>query len=814
MGAGRKPPLRGVAYSHQALDKPVGGRLRALDSARLRSQLVAVFTKFVIRNVGVLRAFDTPGSPRLAKLTLFYDRNGRGKSTLTSVLRAARDGCASTVLGRRSLGNSGAAPEVTLVSPSGNIRFANGKWATAGAAIEVFDTTFIADNIYAGELIDLAHDRGLFSIIVGNDGVRLAKHLERFNAAAKTAAARLKEAQAALSSDVPTDGTMDEFFALAQSPDHQKRLDAAERALKAVQQADKIAALSPLVPLVSPELPGATAAVLASTIADVDGSARQRLVEHFKRFAFDKQGEAWVTYGVEHIHDDACPFCGREDVDALGTVALYSKIFSETYKGHLSTITATAAQVEEALGEDARAALVGQIAANAEAVRKWAEYVRVDQELPEMAELGSRLIEAHRGAKSLFDRKRSSPLEPAGDEPALAAVTASIASAKALIDGYNVVVAAINEATEKVTGAVPTTLQAATLARDNAQRRLRRHDAGVQSRINALLIARRRERRARDTRTLVQARLKKANEDAATHYHQRVNHYLARFGASFEITAITNNMQGNAGQADYGLRIKGETVMRGRGRQAPALPTFRNTLSAGDKTTLAFAFFLAKLDQDGDLCRKTLVIDDPLSSHDSHRRRMTVEAIKELSSRCLQVVVLSHDEFLLRDVQRRCGTAESAAFEIDFTGGDEWSSASAVTLDALCRSAHTKMVDELTAFVNERKGDPDDVVLKVRQVLETHYRRSYTAYFPHDRNLGQIVRDIAEGGSSHPCLDDLARLDNCNDATCDRHHGDDAMVVVKCGVDPDELRTIVRDALELIGAMRPAAAPGPAAATG
>ncbi len=165
-----------------------------------------------------------------------------------------------------------------------------------------------------------------------------------------------------------------------------------------------------------------------------------------------------------------------------------------------------------------------------------------------------------------------------------------------------------------------------------------------------------------------------ANEDAAVHSHQRVNHYLSRFGASFIISKITNSMQGNVGQSDYGLLIKGETVLRGRGRQADAIPTFRNTLSAGDKTTLALAFFLAKLDSDTTLNCKTLVVDDPLSSHDSHRRRETVNAIKDLCGRCLQVIVLSHDDFLLREVERRCVGVPCAAFEIDFDGGDEWSS--------------------------------------------------------------------------------------------------------------------------------------------
>ena len=289
-----------------------------------------MFNKFVIRNVGVLRAFDTLGSPKLSQLTLFYGGNGRGKSTLTAVLRAARDGCSNTVLARQSLGNGGAAPAVTLITDTGNIRFENGKWKEKSAPIEVFDTTFITDNIYAGEITELAHDRGLFSVIIGTDGVRLAKHLERFNEIGKKTAAELKKAEAALADDKPKDMGLDEFFALAPNPDYGKRLEDAEQAVTAVQQSDKIAALKLFEILTIAKIPVRMASVLSSTVADIDTSARNRLLEHFSRFHLDKKAEEWVSYGLDHIHEDSCPFCGREDVDQTGMVTLYGQIFGES----------------------------------------------------------------------------------------------------------------------------------------------------------------------------------------------------------------------------------------------------------------------------------------------------------------------------------------------------------------------------------------------------------------------------------------------------------------------------------------------------
>jgi hypothetical protein len=68
-----------------------------------------------------------------------------------------------------------------------------------------------------------------------------------------------------------------------------------------------------------------------------------------------------------------------------------------------------------------------------------------------------------------------------------------------------------------------------------------------------------------------------------------------------------------------------------------------------------------------------------------------------------------------------------------------------------------------------------------------------------------MVRDIDDEIGAHPCAGVRDRLDAINTATCDNHHGDDPVVVAKKGVDPDALRVIAKDALELIGARRPAA---------
>ena len=83
-------------------------------------------------------------------------------------------------------------------------------------------------------------------------------------------------------------------------------------------------------------------------------------------------------------------------------------------------------------------------------------------------------------------------------------------------------------------------------------------------------------------------------------------------------------------------------------------PSFRNTLSSGDKSTLALsAFFLAELEHDSNKAGRIVVFDDPLNSQDAFRKDHTVQKIRKSGSECLQVIVLSHDQSFLKRLYDR-----------------------------------------------------------------------------------------------------------------------------------------------------------------
>ena len=127
-------------------------------------------------------------------------------------------------------------------------------------------------------------------------------------------------------------------------------------------------------------------------------------------------------------------------------------------------------------------------------------------------------------------------------------------------------------------------------------------------------------------------------------YQTRINHYLGNvFKTLFRIDNVVHVApQGRATQSkiNYKLTIDGKDISFISNQPFRA----KDCLSEGDKSTIALAFFLSKLDIDPNHQNKILFFDDPLSSLDTNRRTCTIGIVKALFLQMKQVVVLSHND--------------------------------------------------------------------------------------------------------------------------------------------------------------------------
>ena len=114
-------------------------------------------------------------------------------------------------------------------------------------------------------------------------------------------------------------------------------------------------------------------------------------------------------------------------------------------------------------------------------------------------------------------------------------------------------------------------------------------------------------------------------------YEKSINEYLDQFNAGFRITNTRHLYTGGTPSSHYQLEINDTPIDLGDTRTPAGTPCFKTALSAGDRSALALAFFLAVLQQDPDIGRKIVVLDDPFTSLDGFRRTCTQQLIQRLS---------------------------------------------------------------------------------------------------------------------------------------------------------------------------------------
>lgn len=119
---------------------------------------------------------------------------------------------------------------------------------------------------------------------------------------------------------------------------------------------------------------------------------------------------------------------------------------------------------------------------------------------------------------------------------------------------------------------------------------------------------------------------------------------LRRFNAGFRIGTVSAINTRSGSTCTYNVVINNQPIPVTSAAPPLGAPSFRNTLSSGDRNTLALAFFFALLDNDPSLASRIVVIDDPITSLDEHRSLTTVQEMRHLSQRTAQVIVLSHDK--------------------------------------------------------------------------------------------------------------------------------------------------------------------------
>lgn len=758
-----------------------------------------MLTKIIsVKNVGRFKQSASSPVPQLLKNVLVLGANGFGKTTLCAILRSLQTGDVALVAGRKTLGSPGDS-EVNILTSAGNVRFGASGWTTTMPQLLIFDSTFVAENVHAGDVVELEQKRNLYRVIIGQEGVGLAEEDARLAAASREKTSAITAASKGLQAHLPAGMKLDEFLKLPADAEVDGKITDQTRTIEALQQAEQLKSRAALTEIAVPALPEELATTLARTIEDIAENTELQVAAHLAEHRMTDHGEAWLAEGTPFIADGKCPYCGQS-VEGLPLIAAYRSLFSEAYRQLKVDISHIREAVLEAFGDRVVGQLATQGANNKAALEFWRRYCTIE---PENLDAPDGLTAAMTGLKNavvaLLNRKAQAPLEAIDlhtdsgfleSHAAFELVHASADTTNTAIRAANAVIAAKKAATAggdiKVADAALKRLLAIK----------KRHEPAIADACTAYGKLEGEKAALETQRTAARSKLEQHSKTVVKPYERRINALLEDFNAGFSIVETSHAYPGGIATSTYQLLINNTAVDIGDGKTASSKPSFKNTLSAGDRTTLALAFFLAHLERDPDRSNRIVVFDDPFNSQDAFRRHQTVYRIKQAGDQCAQVIVLSHDAVFLRNVWEKCPTDQRVAIQIT----DHRALGSKIgpcNLEEACRGRVASEIDDLLSFYNTGAGKAHDVAKKMRVVLETFCRSAYPNCFDANDMLGEIVGKIRSGGDQHPAFALLDDLDQINDYTRDSHHGDDPTDGAADQLDDTEMKGYVRKTLKI-----------------
>lgn len=755
----------------------------------------------LFRSVGQFDSVSAGSHIALAPLTLGFAENGRGKTTLAAVLRSLGSNDPLPIMERKRLGAANA-PHVVIDTGGGQTAvFQNGAWNRTVAEIAVFDDQFINENVYSGLAVGSDHRQNLHELILGAHGVALSGALQNAITAADAAQRALRQATDAITPAIRGQLSVEAFCALPNRDDLDAAIADGEKQLNAANDAQSVADTKPFEPIALPEFDeAALRALLGRTLADVDAAALAKVQEHLARIGQD--GEGWVSDGITRVYKkdgaDHCPFCDQAlaGSEIMGHYRVY---FSAEYTALKSDIEAMDAAVSVAHAGDAQATFLRQIGQLAQRIEFWARFVTLpDLNLDPESFMGA-WTRARNEVLALVRQKERAPLEPVAipnsTMEALAVFDQARAALEEVFRKLLETNAAIAVAKEQAAAANVATIQASLNELRGAKKRHAAENAALCAAFDAAKQAKATADAARDA---ARSALDAHRATVFPAYQTAINLYLRRFNAGFSIAEVESQNIATGSSCTYNVLVNNHAIPVSGARPVAGQPSFKTVLSAGDRNTLALAFFFASLDQDPNKANKIVVIDDPITSLDDGRALATVQEMRRLVDQVAQVFVLSHNKPFLCNVWEGMDPNRRATLEMARDGQGSTIRAWDVSRD--CVTEHDKRHELLTEYVASNTQNSREVATAIRPHLEAFLRVAFPAEFPPGRLLGRF-RNMCQQrvGQANQLLDqaDTTDLDEITEYG-NRFHHDTNPAYLTAAVNDAEVLTFVRRALAFV----------------
>lgn len=694
----------------------------------------------LLRNIGLFENVDSGAQLPLSKQTLIYAENGRGKTTLAAIFRSLGNGDRIPVEERHRLG-AAHPPYVVITGDSGNTAiFQNGSWTNTPYGITIFDDHFVEDNVCSGLKVTTEHRQNLHEFIIGAQGVSLNNTLQTHVTRIEEHNRTLQAKANAIPIEIRGGLSVGDFCALNNREDIDQVIQETERSIAATRSTAAIRQQSNFDPLILPQFDLSTIEeILKRDLPELEAAAGERVQTHLA--SIGDGGEEWVSEGMKRIeaassgHDhEVCPFCAQ-DLRSSSLITHYQAYFSAEYGDLKRSIAEAIQSLHVTHGGEVMAAFERSVRVAIERQQFWGKFTEVPVISLDTAAIARAWKKSVETIFGILQLKQSSPLErqELSDE---------IKTEVSKYNEFRDMVATLSDALQLINKQIAIVKETAAAADLTAlELDLKRHNA-IKARFRPEIVVccddYLQEKQAKNIteglRDSARAALNQYRETVFPSYQIAINIYLERFNAGFRLDSVESTNIRSGSSCTYTVLINQVAVHL----SADTGPSFRNTLSSGDRNTLALAFFFASLERDPNLNNKVVVIDDPMTSLDEHRSLTTVQEIRRLNDEVAQLIVMSHSKPFLCSLWEGADTSERTAIKVvrSTTGSTltEWD----VNQD--CITEHDRRYSLVHGYIQNSVGiDERAVAEALRPILESFMRVAYPKWFPPGTLLGRFI---------------------------------------------------------------------------
>jgi wobble nucleotide-excising tRNase len=631
----------------------------------------------------------------------------------------------------------------------------------------------------SGMEVETAQRQKLHDLIIGEQGVALSRSLMTEIDKVEAHNKALNSKGELIPKRLRGDLSPEKFANLAAVADLVAAIETSIRGLAASREADSVARRDVIPELALPSIDvEAVDKVLRLALENVEQVAVAQVQAHLKMLGAG--AEAWVEEGgvraasvqkAEPV-EPICPYCAQP-LSGSHLIEHYQTYFSDAYRGLKSEIGSLGKSLAATHTGEAVAAFERSVRVTVQETDFWKRFTDVPTIEVDTAAIVRAWHSAIDPILTMLRAKFVAPLEPLSLGRATLDAVANfhfkveaVADLRLRIQEANRAIALVKErASASNVSVLERDAQGLALVKaryspegDELARKFLAEKAAKSAT----------EKRRDAARTALEA----YRMQVFPAYQGKINDYLRRLNAGFRLDSVAPVNSRVGSSASYNVIVNDTSVPLVA--TEPGGPSFRTTLSAGDRNALALAFFFAAIEIDPRASQKVVVFDDPMTSLDEHRSVATVREVLKLRASVNQVVVLSHSKSFLCSIWNDTGRNDPrSSMKVERDANDTSTlSAWDVTKDLI--TEHDKRAELVQRHISSPVGvDPRSVATALRPMLEAFLRVAYPEWFPPGTLIGPFLhRARAALATPEQKLKptDLAELSELTDYGNQFHH--------------------------------------------